>query len=444
MTSIIATFVQYILSNIELIYKNMDYEVDLIGNKTSKDGSILGKVSDFKEEMHKHELNELNVYKKHPQITSCDRTVCIYNRHTKKEVKALMFGSNSYLGATIFPDAINKAIEVTKEFGIGSGGVPLLTGTSIYQEQLEQVIAKVSGFDDTILFSSGYTANLGVISGLLRSNHLIIHDKLDHASLLDGTVLSGAKMARYKHGNMKDLEKMIQENINHYPNGILVVTDGIFSMDGDIANLPDILRIVNKYGVLLLIDDAHAIGVIGEKGAGTLSHYGIKDRKNIIVTGTLSKAIGTVGGYITASQDIIDYLRIYARSNMFSTSLPPSVCAAAIEVFKIIQNTEIVDKLKYNSKFLKEKLNSEGFNTLHTETPIIPVIVGNQTILTQMAKEAFDEGFIINPIYPPAVPANLTRFRISVMASHTKNDMDELVKLLIKLFAKYGVNRFVK
>lgn len=422
----------------------MDYEVDLIGNKTSKDGSILGKVSDFKEEMHKHELNELNVYKKHPQITSCDRTVCIYNRHTKKEVKALMFGSNSYLGATIFPDAINKAIEVTKEFGIGSGGVPLLTGTSIYQEQLEQVIAKVSGFDDTILFSSGYTANLGVISGLLRSNHLIIHDKLDHASLLDGTVLSGAKMARYKHGNMKDLEKMIQENINHYPNGILVVTDGIFSMDGDIANLPDILRIVNKYGVLLLIDDAHAIGVIGEKGAGTLSHYGIKDRKNIIVTGTLSKAIGTVGGYITASQDIIDYLRIYARSNMFSTSLPPSVCAAAIEVFKIIQNTEIVDKLKYNSKFLKEKLNSEGFNTLHTETPIIPVIVGNQTILTQMAKEAFDEGFIINPIYPPAVPANLTRFRISVMASHTKNDMDELVKLLIKLFAKYGVNRFVK
>lgn len=444
MTPIIVTFVQYILSNIELIYKNMNYEVDLVGNKASKDGSILGKVSDFKEQMYKHELNELNVYKKHPQITSCDRTVCIYNRHTKKEVKALMFGSNSYLGATIFPDAIKKAIEVTKEFGIGSGGVPLLTGTSIYQEQLEQVIAKVSGFDDTILFSSGYTANLGVISGLLRSNHLIIHDKLDHASLLDGTVLSGAKMARFKHGNMKDLEKMIQENIEHYPNGILVVTDGIFSMDGDIANLPDILRIVNKYGVLLLIDDAHAIGVIGEKGAGSLSHYGIKDRKNIIVTGTLSKAIGTVGGYITASQDIIDYLRIYARSNMFSTSLPPSVCAAAIEVFKIIQNSNIVDKLKCNSKYLKEKLNSEGFDTLHTETPIIPVIVGNQTILTQMAKEAFDEGFIINPIYPPAVPANLTRFRISVMASHTKCDMDELVKLLIKLFAKYGVNRFVK
>lgn len=190
-----------------------------------------------------------------------------------------MFGSNSYLGATIWPEAVNKAVEVTKELGIGSGGVPLLTGTSIYQEQLEQVIAKFSGFDDAILFSSGYTANLGVISGLLRPNHLIIHDKLDHASLLDGTVLSGAKMVRYKHGNMENLENLIKENIDKYPKGILVVTDGIFSMDGDIANLPTILEIVNKYNVILLIDEAHAVGVIGEKGAGTLSHYGIKERK---------------------------------------------------------------------------------------------------------------------------------------------------------------------
>ena len=325
-----------------------------------------------------------------------------------------------------------------------------LTGTNkeiaqlLYQEQLEQVIAKFSGFDDAILFSSGYTANLGVISGLLRPNHLIIHDKLDHASLLDGTILSGAKMVRYKHGNMQDLELLIKENIDKYPNGILVVTDGTFSMDGDIANLPAILEIVNRYNVILLIDEAHATGVIGEKGAGTLSHYGIKERENIILTGTLSKAIGTVGGYITASQDIIDYLRIYARSNMFSTSLPPSVCAAAIEVFKVIQNTDIVETLKYKARYLKDKLTNEGFNTMYTQTPIIPLIVGDQAILTQMAKDAFDEGFIINPIFPPAVPANLTRFRISVMASHTQADMDNLVKLLIKLFKKYGVERYVK
>lgn len=422
----------------------MNYSVNLTGNRISKDGSIIGKVYDFQNEMFQHEQSELNVYKKNPQLTACDREVRIYNRHTQEEITAVMFGSNSYLGATIWPEAVNKAVEVTREFGIGSGGVPLLTGTSIHQEQLEQVIAKSSGFDDAILFSSGYTANLGVISGLLRPNHLIIHDKLDHASLLDGTVLSGAKMVRYKHGNMEDLEKLIKENIDKYPKGILVVTDGVFSMDGDIANLPTILEIVNKYNVILLIDEAHAIGVIGEKGAGTLSHYGIKERKNIILTGTLSKAIGTVGGYITASQDIIDYLRIYARSNMFSTSLPPSVCAAAIEVFKVIQNSNIVDTLKSKASYLKDRLNEEGFNTMHTQTPIIPLVVGNQAILTQMAKDAFDEGFIINPIFPPAVPANLTRFRISVMASHTQADMDNLVKLLIKLFEKYGVERYVK
>lgn len=422
----------------------MSYTVDLTVNRISKDTSIMGKVHDFSEQMLLHEHNSLNVYKKHPQLTACDRKVYIYNRHAKKEVEAIMFGSNSYLGATIWPQVINKAVEVTKEFGIGSGGVPLLTGTSIYQEQLEQVIAKFSGFDDAILFSSGYTANLGVISGLLRPNHLIIHDKLNHASLLDGTVLSGAKMVRYKHGNMKDLEKLIKENVDKYPNGIFVVTDGIFSMDGDIANLPAILEIVNRYNVILLIDEAHAVGVIGEKGAGTLSYYDIKERKNIILTGTLSKAIGTVGGYITASQDIIDYLRIYARSNMFSTSLPPSVCAAAIEVFKVIQNTDIVETLKSKAKYLKDRLTDKGFNTMHTQTPIIPLVVGDQATLTHMAKDAFDEGFIINPIFPPAVPANLTRFRISVMASHTIEDMDQLVDLIIKLFDKYGIQRFVK
>lgn len=288
------------------------------------------------------------------------------------------------------------------------------------------------------------TANLGVISGLIRPNNLIIHDKLDHASLLDGTVMSGAKMIRYKHGDINDLERLLKDNSPQYPNGILVVTDGVFSMDGDIAKLPQILEITRKYDAILLVDEAHAIGVIGDKGAGTLSHYGITDRKNIILTGTLSKAIGTVGGYITASQDVIDYLRIYARSNMFSTSLPPSVCAAAIEVIKVMQSTEIVEHLKQNAEYLQNKLKSEGFNIMNTETPIIPLVVGDQAILTQLAKDAFDSGFIINPIFPPAVPANLTRFRISVMASHTQKDMDMLVELIIKLFEKYDISRFVK
>ena len=422
----------------------MDYVINLTGNRTSKDNSILGKVFDFKEEMALHEQCELNVYKKHPQLSACDREVNVFNRYSQKVVKEIMFGSNSYLGATIFPEAIQKAIEVTKEFGVGSGSVPLLTGTSIYQNELESMIAKISGFDDAILFSSGYTANLGVISGLMRSNNLIIHDKLDHASLLDGTILSGAKMLRYKHGDVKDLEKLLKENASVYPNGIIVVTDGVFSMDGDIAKIPEILDVTKKHNAILLIDEAHATGVIGHKGAGTLSHYGIEDKENIILTGTLSKAIGAVGGYIAGSQDIINYLRVYARSNMFSTSLPPSVCASAIEIYKVMQNTDILEKLKRNAAYLQDKLRHAGFNILNTETPIIPLVVGDQRILTKMAKDAFDNGFIINPIVPPAVPANLTRFRITVMASHTKEDMDQLVNLLIMMFEKYEIPRFIK
>lgn len=422
----------------------MKYVVNLTGNRNSMDGSILGKVEDFKVEMNQHEKEELNNYKKHPHMSACDRKSIVHNRFNNRDVELIMFGTNSYLGATIFPEAIEKAIEVTKKFGIGSGGVPLLTGTSIYQNELENIISKKTGFDDTILFSSGYTANLGVISGLMRPNHLIIHDKLTHASLLDATVLSGAKMARFRHGDMKGLERLLATNVDKYPNGILVVTDGVFSMDGDIANLPEIISIIRKYNALLLIDDAHAIGVIGKNGAGTLSHYNIKERENIIVTGTLSKAIGTVGGYITASQDIIDYLRIYARSNMFSTSLPPSVCAGAIEVFKKMDSSNVVAKLKENTIYMKRAFTEAGFNILNTETPIIPLIVGDDMALTYMVKDAFDRGYFVNAIFSPAVPANLSRFRISVMASHTKDDMDGLVKLMISLFEKYKIPRYVQ
>lgn len=420
----------------------MDYIADLTKNRTSTDGSIMGKVHDFRVEMRLHEQNKLNVYKKYPQLTACDREVTVYDRHHNVEKKVILFGSNSYLGATNSKTAIEKSIKATIEMGIGSGGVPLLTGTTKYQNELEEKLSKLSGFDDTILFSSGYTANLGVISGLIRKNNLVIHDKLDHASLLDGTIMCGAKMLRYKHGDINDLEVLLSQNIDKYPHGILVVTDGVFSMDGDIANIPAILNLVKKYNSMLLIDEAHAVGVIGEKGAGTLSHYGIEERENIIITGTLSKAIGTLGGYISGSQEIIDYLRIYARSNMFSTSLPPSICAAAEEVISNMSGTDIVQVLREKSKYLRTQLIKEGFNILNSQTPIIPVIVGNPYILTQMVNEAFSHGFLLNAIFPPAVPANMTRFRISVMATHTKEDMDTLVQLLVKLFDKYEVKRY--
>lgn len=419
----------------------MSFTINFAKSVKSSDGSILGKVKDFQSELLVHEQMGYNMYKKNPMLSSCDREVSFFNRHTRQEENFLMFGSNSYLGASTLQRAVKKSIEVTSKLGIGSGGVPLLSGTTMYQRKLEERISNFIHFDDTILFSSGYTANLGIITGLLRPCNLIVHDKLNHASLIDASILSGAKMLRYKHNDIKSLENILVDNYQKYPSGILVVTDGVFSMDGDIANLPHIIEVVNKYNALLLIDEAHATGVIGVKGKGTLSHFGITDTNNIIITGTLSKAIGMIGGYISANQEIIDYLRIYARSNMFSASLPPNICAAAIEVFNELDETDLVKTLSNNAAYMKERFKNEGFNTLNTETAIIPIIVGDPELLTKMSKDFNDVGIMINPIFPPAVPPNLTRFRISVMANHKKSDMDFLVDTMVRIFEKYNLKR---
>lgn len=418
-----------------------EYLISLVANRKSRDGSILGKILDFKEEMIKHEMSLYNIYKKNPFITSCDRQIKYFDRHQSKERTAIMFGANSYLGLSNSNYVINKSIECIKKFGVGSGGVPLLTGTTIIQNELESSISTLTGFEDSILFTSGYCANLGMVSGLLGPENLIVHDKLNHASLLDGTVLSGAKMLRFKHNDLNNLEKILKENVSKYPGGILVVTDGVFSMDGDIADIPSILTIVRKYKCLLAIDDAHATGVIGEKGAGTLSHFNIDYSNDIILTGCLSKALGVVGGFISASQEIIDYLRVYSRSNMFSTSLPPGDCASTLASIELIKTTDVVERLRVNSNYLRRKLAKNGFNILNSLTAIIPVIIGDDLKTSLISKDALDLGLVVNPIFTPAVPPNSSRLRISVMATHTKNDLDTLVSVLIDLFNKYEIQR---
>ncbi len=417
----------------------MVYKIDIQSNRKSQDGTILGKINDFHEQLIVHEREGINILKKSLLTSASDSKVTYYDRFKKKEKTALMFGSNNYLGAVTNQLCIGAAIEATQKYGIGSGGVPLLSGTNILQNQLEQTIARTKGFDDAIVFSSGFAANLGALVGLLSPDNLIIHDKLNHASLMDGTIMCGAKMLRYKHNDLADLEKLLRENNSLYPGGILVVTDGVFSMDGDIANLPGIIELVNKYNVLLLIDDAHATGVIGEKGRGSLSHYGITQRDNIIVTGTLSKAVGIVGGFITAKQEIIDYLRIFSRSNMYSTALPPSVLASAKAVFEFMQTTDIVERLNQNASYLRIRLNQEGYNTLNSETAIIPIVVKDQYLLTKISKILLERGIMANYIFPPVVPPNLTRIRISVMATHTREDMDFLVETLNEIDTQYHI-----
>lgn len=415
------------------------YKIDLHLNKKSKDGSIMQKVRDYKLQLKEHEANKLNILKKSPLCSACGREVRIHDRYSGKEFQALMFGSNNYLGATTNDIAIDKAINVTQTYGIGAGGVPLLTGTNKFQNELESTIAQIKGFDDAILFSSGFTANIGAIIGLIRPNNLIIHDKLNHASLIDGSLMSGAKMMRYNHNDPTSLEKILAENHSNYQGGILVITDGVFSMDGDIAKLPEIIDIVNKYDSILLIDDAHATGVIGDKGRGSLSHYNITDRKNIILTGTLSKAIGTVGGFIAADQDIIDYLRIFARSNMYSTALPPSVCASSTEIFKMMASTDVVDRLNRNANYMREKLKEKGYDTLNSETAIIPIMVRDEVLLTEISKEFLKRGIIVNYIFPPVVSPGKSRIRVSMMATHTKDDMDYFLTILDEIDSKYKI-----
>lgn len=418
---------------------NPNFKIDFHANKHSHDGSIMAKVDKFQEHFHIHENKGLNIYARSPMVSRCDREVEVLDRHTGKRRKMLMFGSNSYLNATNLETAVNKAVEATEKSGIGTGGVPLLSGTTTYQNDLEKEISELLGFDDTILFSSGFTANIGIMVGLIRPNNLLVFDKLNHASLIDGAVMSGAKMVRYLHSDMRSLEKILEQNADQYPNGMMVVTDGVFSMDGDIANVPELIRLCKKYNALLLIDEAHATGVIGESGAGTLSHWGIEDKDNIIVTGTLSKAIGTIGGFISASQKIIDYLRVYARSNMYSTSLPQSVCVSAHEVIKWFKSSDAREVLKRNYEYVRKRLQEMGFNTLQTVTPIIPVVVGDEYVLTEMIKDIYDSGIFVNAIFPPVVPPKMCRIRIGVMSSHTRNDCDQLLETFQTIGKNYSI-----
>lgn len=420
------------------------YKADFNGNKTSTDPSIMQKVYDYHECLRQHEDRGLNILIKSPIVSTNSREVEILERHTNRTVKALMFGANNYLGIVTNPDIINKTVDVVRSLGVGSGGVPVLSGTSFYHNELENTLSKMTGFEDTMLFSSGFTANLGAILGLIRPQNLVVQDRLNHASLIDGGLMSGARMIRYKHNDPAALEKVLSEHYEKYKGGMLVITDGVFSMDGDVANLPELLKVVRKYNAILMIDEAHSTGVVGEKGSGTLSYHHIKERDNIIVTGTLSKALGTVGGYVSASKEIIDYLRIYARSNLYSTSLPPSVCATAIEGIKFMQNSDAVEKLHANADYMRDKLKANGYNILDSVTAVIPIIVGDEYKLTMMSKDLIEKGIFVSSIFPPAVPPKTSRIRVNMSCVLTKADIDYFIETLNGLFDKYEIERGVK
>ena len=340
----------------------------------------------------------------------------------------LSFCSNNYLGLANNPSVINAVKDAVEEYGWGAGASRLVSGNMSLHESLEDEISRFKGKEAALVFPTGYMANLGAISSLVSNGDLVICDKLNHASIIDGCRLSGADFRVYAHCDMMKLENVLRKSSKY--NRKLIVTDSVFSMDGDLAPLPDIVRIAGKHKAMVMVDEAHGTGVFGENGRGVIEHFNL-NKEVYIVMGTLSKAIGSLGGYVCGDIDLINYLRNKARSFMYTTALPPAVCAASIAGIRLIQNDpSLRESLWHNVRFIKEKLKSLNFSIISSESPIIPILIGDSQKAVDMSNFLYKKGLLIPAIRPPTVPANSSRLRMTVMSTHTKEDLKRLLEVL--------------
>jgi len=348
--------------------------------------------------------------------------------------------SNNYLGLTTHPKLIAAEHAAIDRFGAGSGSVRTIAGTMRDHVILEERIAAFKHTEASLIYQSGFTANAGTVSAVLGKEDVIVSDELNHASIIDGCRLSRAKIAVFKHGDVADMRRVLEEVKGNYRR-TLVITDGVFSMDGDIAPLPDIVEVAEQYQAIIMVDDAHASGVVGKEGRGTVDHFGLHGRVHIQV-GTLSKAIGCLGGYVAGSRTLIDYLIHKARPFLFSTSHPPAVTAAALAAFELLQTEEghqLIDQLWDNTRYFKAGLNRLGFNTGNSETPITPVIVGDGALAMQLSDRLFQEGVFAQGIGFPTVPNDKSRVRTIVTATHTREDLDKALAAFEKVGVELGL-----
>ncbi len=347
-----------------------------------------------------------------------------------KEVVNL--ASNNYLGLTTHPRLREAAIAATRDYGVGSGAVRTIIGTMTLHEQLEEKLAQFKHTDAAIVFQSGFTANTGVIPAVMGEGDVIISDELNHASIIDGCRLTRAVRKVYRHKDVAELQQRLEESKD--ARRVMVVTDGVFSMDGDIAPLASIVEVAEKYGAIVMVDDAHASGVLGENGRGTVDHFGLHGRVHIQV-GTLSKAIGALGGYIAGSRNLRDWLIQRGRPYLFSTSHPPAVAATCIAALDVLQEEpQLIERLWENTRYFKGELGRLGFDTGASETPITPVIVGESAKALQMSARLFEEGVFGQAIVFPTVARDRARVRTIVTATHTQEQLDRA----LEAFARVG------
>ena len=361
----------------------------------------------------------------------------------KNNEEYLVFGTNNYLGLTHHPDVIRASKEASI-YGTGSTGSRLTTGASFEARELENNLSKFKNTESTLIFNTGYMANLGVIYALTNENDVIFSDQLNHASIIDGTRISKAKVRVYKHKDTIDLENLILDELESNKEGnLFIVTDGVFSMDGNIAPLPELVEIAKKYNCCLIIDDAHATGVIGKSGKGTVEYF--RDKTGIDLTeyvdlqiGTLSKALASEGGFVTGKQVYIDYLINKSRPFIFSTALSPATIASANAALSMLKENseEYLSNLNENTKLMRKLLSEGGLNIVEGETPIIPIIVGPAELANRLSDELKKERILVSSIRPPSVPKDMSRLRLTIIATHTKEEIEFAAAKIIEIWNK--------
>src|ERR1035437_9216541 len=386
-------------------------------------------------------LDELRANGTHFKLRVLDDQQAPVCHYDGKQV--INLGSNNYLGLANHPKLIEAALEATRTFGVGSGAVRTIAGTMRIHMDLEEKIARFKNVEACVVFQSGFTANAGTVSSILGKDDFILSDELNHASIIDGARLSRAKIKVFRHKDMAHCEELLNE-VASEPGHKLVITDGVFSMDGDIGPVDKLAGLAEKYGAIMMVDDAHASGVLGRNGRGSVDHFGITGKVDVQV-GTLSKAIGALGGYVCGSRDLIDYLYHRARPFLFSTSHPPSVAASCIAAFDILeQEPERIQRLWDNTHYFQGGLHRIGFNiggvtTPATETPITPIIVGEGRKAMEFSRALFDEGLMGTGIAFPTVPEGKARIRLMLTSEHTKAQLDEALETLERVAKRLGI-----
>ncbi|MGN0960740.1 MAG: aminotransferase class I/II-fold pyridoxal phosphate-dependent enzyme [Christensenellales bacterium] len=373
-----------------------------------------------------YKLKEDGLYPYFTPLTSGQDTEVIMNGKD-----TVMIGSNNYLGLTNHPDVIQAGIEALKKYGTGCSGSRFLNGTLDQHLLLEKELAEFLHKEDVVTFSTGFQSNLGIISAIAGRNDVIVCDKENHASIYDACRLSYAKLLRFEHANMEDLERQLKSIPND--KGILIVTDGVFSMGGDIAKLPEIVALAKKYGARVMVDDAHGLGVLGEHGRGTAEHFGLEDDVDIYM-GTFSKSLASLGGYMAAKKEVVEYVRNNSRPFIFSASITPASVACARASLKVLrEHPERVKQLKEVSNYMREGLKARGIKIIEAETPIIPIYTYTNERTFLACKMLQEKGVYVNPCISPAVPVGQSLLRTSYTATHTHEQLDRAINAIAKV-----------